>query len=231
MSKTAVIIGGGEYPKKPYPLYIIERADYVVCCDSALGAYLRHSRKILGAQSADAPNGGTLRLPDAVIGDMDSLSPALKKRYGHLIVHIPEQETNDQTKAFHHVLEKFPDVGEIFFMGATGKREDHTIGNISLLMEYCREVEAKGVDVNLSMVSDYSTIFPLTRSTSIECGVGRRISLLTPDNSLRIRSKGLEWPTDEVVFDNWWKATLNRSTEDTVSLEFSHNSMVIVIMD
>ncbi len=216
MSKTAVIIGGGQYPKKAYPLYLIEKADYIICCDSALGSYLRHSDK---------------RLPDAVIGDMDSLSPALKRQYGHLIVHIPEQETNDQTKAFHYVMDKFPDVGEIFFMAATGKREDHTIGNISLLMEYCREVEAGGRDISLIMVSDFSTIFPLTHSTVLECGVGRRISLLTPDNSLRIRSRGLEWPTDEVVFDNLWKATLNRSTEEAVSLEFSHDSMAIVILD
>ncbi len=230
MSKTAVIIGGGEYPKKPYPLYIIERADYVVCCDSAFAAYLRHSRRVAEIQGGGEKN-AQCRLPDAVIGDMDSLSPAMQKKYGHLIVHIPEQETNDQTKAFHYVLENLPDVGEIFFMGATGKREDHTIGNISLLMEYCKEIEAKGCDIYISMVSDFSTIFPITHSTSIECGEGRRISLLTPDNSLRIRSKGLEWPTDEVVFDNWWKATLNRSTEDAIYLEFSHKSIAIVIMD
>ncbi len=229
--KTAVIIGGGEFPKKPYPLYIIDGADYVVCCDSAFAAYLRHSRKIAESRRGGGEENAECRLPDAVIGDMDSLSPALKKRYGHLIVHIPEQETNDQTKAFHYVLESLPDVGEIHFMGATGKREDHTIGNISLLMEYCREIEAKGGNVNLSMVSDYSTIFPITRSTSLECGVGRRISILSPDNSLCIRSKGLEWPTDEVVFDNWWKATLNRSTDDEVSLEFNHDSIAVMILD
>ncbi len=231
MSKTAVIIGGGEYPKKPYPLYIIERADYVLCCDSAFAAYLRHSRRVAEIQKDGGEKNAHCRLPDAIIGDMDSLSPALKRKYGHLIVHIPEQETNDQTKAFHHVLENFPDVGEIFFMAATGKREDHTIGNISLLMEYCREIETKGLDVTTMMVSDFSTIFPITHSTSINCGSGRRISLLTPDNSLRIRSNGLEWPTDGVIFDNWWKATLNRSTEDTVNLEFSHNSIAIVIID
>ncbi len=235
--KTAVIIGAGEFPKKPYPLYILERADYIVCCDSALGAYLRHSRRVAEvrleadktAQDDTVQENAPLRLPDAVIGDMDSLSPTLKKRYGHLLVHIAEQETNDQTKAFHHILEHFPDVGEIFFLAATGKREDHTIGNISLLMEYCRELG--GREINLCMVSDFSTIFPVTRSTTLECGVGRRISILTPDNSLRIRSKGLEWPTDNVVFDNWWKATLNRSTEDSVSLELSHDSIAIIIMD
>ena len=55
--------------------------------------------------------------------------------------------------------------------------------------------------------------------------------IFTPDNSLKIRSKGLEYPTDEVVFDNWWKATLNKSVDDTVRLELSHRSIALIILD
>ena len=36
---------------------------------------------------------------------------------------------------------------------------------------------------------------------------------------------------DGVVFDNWWKATLNIASEDVVHLDFSHRSMALVIMD
>lgn len=219
MGKTAVIIGNGEFPKKEYPGYVISRADYLVCCDGALAKYLRNSEKIFGR----------LREPDAVIGDMDSLGAALKRRYGHLIVHEAEQETNDQTKALRHIIRNVPDVSEIYITGATGLREDHTIGNISLLMEYTRAFDLSGI--NITMVSDYSVIFPITDSIELDCGTGRRISILTPDNSLRIKSKGLEWPTDDVIFDNWWKATLNRASEDTVKLEFNHKSLAVIIMD
>ena len=62
-------------------------------------------------------------------------------------------------------------------------------------------------------------------------GQGRAVSLLTPDNALRIRSEGLEWPTDDVVFDNWWKATLNRATRDEIRLEFSRPGVALVILD
>ena len=58
-----------------------------------------------------------------------------------------------------------------------------------------------------------------------------KFSLFSPDNSLTIKSKGLQWPTDGVVFDNWWKATLNIASEDVVHLDFSHRSMALVIMD
>ena len=60
---------------------------------------------------------------------------------------------------------------------------------------------------------------------------GRKISLFSPDNSLKLKSKGLVWPTDNVIFDNWWPATLNRTDDDTIHLDFSHKSLVLIIVD
>ena len=51
------------------------------------------------------------------------------------------------------------------------------------------------------------------------------------DNSLKISSVGLVWPTDDVVFDNLWKATLNRSCDDVVKLKFSHKSTALILLD
>lgn len=220
MGKSAAIIGNGLFPKKEYPLYLLGQADHIICCDGAFSNYLRYSR-----------SAGVTRLPDAIIGDMDSLSPAAQKEYGSLIVRVDDQDTNDQTKAFHHVIGNFRDVTDIFFLAATGKREDHTIGNMSLLMEYAGYPEVTDRGIRLQMISDFSTILPVTDSISMECGQGRAISIFSPDSSLRICSEGLRWPTDNVVFDNWWKATLNRASEDTVKLTFSHPSIALIVMD
>ena len=144
---------------------------------------------------------------------------------------VDEQDHNDQTKAFRWVMENLDGVEEILILGATGKREDHTIGNISLLMEYARTFDLEQKDIHVEMVSDNSTIFAVTETTDIECGEGRSVSVFSPDNSLRIKSDGLKWPLDEVVFDNWWKATLNRATKDTVHLELSHKSIALIILN
>ncbi len=222
---TAAIIGGGCFPRKPYPRELLRRSDIIVCCDGALSSFLR-------ARKAIFPDG---REPDVVIGDMDSISPALRKRYADVLVPVDEQDTNDQTKAFHHILSHYPEVDEIHIFGGTGKREAHTLGNTSLLMEYARECGACGLPapghVYVDMVSDWSTIFAVTGSCSLQVGQGRDISILTPDNSLTIKSEGLEWPTDGVVFDNWWKATLNRASSDEVRLNFSHDSVALIILD
>lgn len=221
---TAVIVGNGQFPKKEYPLYLLESADYVVCCDGALDTYLRHFRN------------RTLRRPDVVIGDMDSLSKKAAAKFSDIAVRIEEQETNDQSKAFHYILEHFPDVDTIHILGATGKREDHTIGNLSLLMEYARELggqggAAGGRAVFVDIVSDWSSAFAITDTCDLNIGEGRSISIICPDNSLKIKSKGLVWPTDNVVFDNLWKATLNRAATDCIRLEFSHPSIALIILN
>lgn len=221
---TAVIVGNGQFPKKEYPLYLLESADYVVCCDGALDTYLRHFRN------------RTLRRPDVVIGDMDSLSKKAAAKFSDIAVGIEEQETNDQSKAFHYILEHFPDVDTIHILGATGKREDHTIGNLSLLMEYARELggqggAAGGREVFVDIVSDWSSAFAITDTSDLNIGEGRSISIICPDNSLKIKSKGLVWPTDNVIFDNLWKATLNRAATDCIRLEFSHPSIALIILN
>ncbi len=217
--RNIVIICDGSFPKTEYPRYIIRTADFIICCDGALRKFLRNSAAIFGEE----------RLPDLVIGDMDTLSPALQKKYADIIIKEEEQEHNDQTKAVRWALNNLRDISSIHILGATGGRADHTIGNISLLMEYTRMFDLG--DISLEMVSDDGTMFPINDTVEFECGIGRGVSIFTPDNSLRIKSEGLEYPTDDVVFDNWWKATLNVASKDSVRLELSHKSIAMIMLD
>ena len=221
MHKTVVIICDGRFPKSEYPRYLIRTADFIICCDGALQKFLRASVSVFGEK----------RLPDVVVGDMDSLSPSLRRRHSDIIVQIDEQEHNDQTKAFRWALENVPGISQIYILGATGEREDHTIGNVSLLMEYARMYDLEGMGIGVEMISDHATIFAATDTFEMDCGIGRQVSIFSPDNSLNIRSTGLEYPTDEVVFDNWWKATLNKAVQDTVRLEFSHRSIALIMLN
>lgn len=161
---------------------------------------------------------------------MDSMSSSLAKKYSRILIKVEEQDDNDQTKALHHIINNFPEVDTVHILAATGRREDHTVGNLGLLMEYARSLSgAEGPSID--MVSDYSTAFAITDSCDLFLGKDRRISIFSPDNSLKITSKGLEWQTSGVVFDNWWPATLNRTTEDVVSLKLSHKSVALIITD
>ncbi len=219
MFSKVVIICDGKFPRTEYPHYLIRTADYIICCDGALKKFLRNSLSIFGEK----------RLPDLVIGDMDTLPASMQKKYADIILKETEQEHNDQTKAVRWALNNLKGIETIHILGATGGRADHTIGNTSLLMEYTRMFDLK--DITIEMVSDDGTIFPINDTIEFECGPGRSISIFTPDNSLRIRSEGLMYPTDDVVFDNWWKATLNKTVQDNVRLELSHRSIALIMLD
>jgi len=221
MLKNVVIICDGTFPKSEFPRYLIRTADFVICCDGALRKFLRNSKDIFGET----------KLPDLVIGDMDSLSASMKRKYSDIIVQVDEQEHNDQTKAFRWALENISDIEHIYILGATGEREDHTIGNVSLLMEYARTFDLVGMGIEVEMITDRATIFAVTDTFEMDCGIGRSVSIFSPDNSLKIHSEGLEWPLDNVVFDNWWKATLNKASADRVRLEFNHTSIVLIMLD
>ncbi len=211
---SIIILGNGAFPTEPYPLYLLDSAEGVVCCDGALERWLSHNPSAR---------------PLAVVGDMDSLPQELQDRFSDVLVHETGQDDNDQTKALRWVLAHHPEVQEIVFLGATGLREDHSIGNLGLLMDYPRQFDLG--ERKLSMISDFGTAFPVTDSCELHLGEGRRISLFSADNTLRIRSTGLQWPLDDVVFDAWWKATLNRTSAPIVSLYFNHPSALLVLVD
>ena len=210
---TVAIVCNGSFPRTEYPLYLLRNADSVVCCDGALQTLEKKGI-----------------VPDVVIGDMDSVCGRALKRFPGKVVRVEEQESNDLTKAFRYVMEQVPDVSAIHILGATGRREDHTLGNLSLLMEFEKafNLSARGIIVDL--VSDYTTALALGDSTTLDVGEGRPVSIFTPDPTLQIRSEGLQWPTDGVVFDNWWKASLNRASADRITLTLSHPAPVLVIL-
>lgn len=221
MSRSIVILCDGVFPKTEYPRYLIRMADFIICCDGALVKFIRNSKAIFGEE----------RLPDLVIGDMDTLSQQMQRKYKDIIIKEEEQDHNDQTKAVRWAVNNIDDLEHIYILGATGGRPEHTIGNAGLLMEYTRMFDLEGRGITMESVSDYGTMFAVNDTVSLDCGEGRQISIFSPDNTLKIRSEGLAWQTEGVVFDNWWKATLNRAVQDTVTLTFSHRSSALIMMN
>ena len=115
----ALVVGNGDFPNNPHVLELMNKIPYVVCCDGGANEYIHRGL-----------------IPDLIIGDGDSLSVDNQSQYAHLIHRIADQETNDQTKAVNWLIGQGKK--NIAIVGACGKREDHTLGNISLLMEYQR---------------------------------------------------------------------------------------------
>ena len=199
-SIDAVILANGEYPTAPVPLEILSSAPYVVCCDGAANHYIKQ--------------GG---LPDVIIGDGDSLCSEYAEQYAAIIKRITEQDTNDQTNALNYVAEQGK--RNIAILGATGRREDHTIGNISLLIEYAR----KGL--NVRTYTDYGVFIPCNGTMTFATEVGQQLSIFSISAKI-ISSNGLRYPIYD--FKNWWQGTLNECTHTSVTIEAEGEYLVFL---
>ena len=196
----AVILANGEYPAHELPLRLLAEAQFVVCCDGAASEYISRGHT-----------------PDVIIGDGDSLLPEYKKRFSSIILQISDQETNDQTKAVHYLQSK--GIRKIAIVGATGKREDHTLGNISLLMEYMRS----GMEVRT--VTDYGTFIPVSDTQSFASHPGQQVSIIN-FGAEGLKGEGLFYPLSD--FSNWWQGTLNEATADEFTIHCTGEYLVFL---
>ena len=92
-------------------------------------------------------------------------------------------------------------------VGATGKREDHAIGNVFRALDYGCEI-----------VTDHGRFIPVRGKATLKVAKGAAVSIFAPDPKTRMTSRGLEWPLDDVRFRNLYCATLNRATSVRVTL-------------
>jgi thiamine pyrophosphokinase len=201
MQSTTVILADGSFPTHEIPLGYLRNAEHIICCDGSA------ENLVL----ADLE-------PEAIVGDLDSLSPEIAERFSDRLFKVSEQDTNDLTKAVNWCIKK--GYKEIIIIGATGKREDHTIGNISLLGEYSR-------NINVIMVTDTGIITPLLKSCKILSFPGQQVSIFSIDPETQITSKGLKYRLNSLKLHNWWRASLNEATGESFELRFKGGPLIV----
>lgn len=198
-----VIVADGIFPTHEIPIGYLKNAERIICCDGS---------------AENLINAGMQ--PDAIVGDMDSLNDELANRFADRIFIDKNQETNDLTKAVSWCC----DMGykDIVIVGATGKREDHTLGNISLLADYVK-------NVNVIMVTDTGILLPLLKSSVISSFAGQQISIFSIDPETDITSEGLKYSLNHIKINNWWVATLNEAIGVSFSLNFSSGRVIVYL--
>ena len=196
----AVVVAGGDYPTAPQPLEVLHNAPFVVCCDGAADRYI-----------------ATGHVPDAIVGDGDSISAYNRTKYASCLHIVAEQETNDQTKAVNFLLGK--GMRHIAIVGATGRREDHTIGNISLLIEYAR------AGAQVRSFTDHGVFIPCNGDTTLKCRKGQQVSIFSI-TAKNLSAEGLLYPIYD--FTNWWQGTLNECTGEEFTIHAEGEYLLFV---
>ncbi len=195
---STVVLGNGEFPQHTLPLTILREAATLVICDGAANTYVPTGRPF-----------------DVIIGDGDSINDEIRNNYASRIIISSCQETNDQTKAIKYLAEK--GVTEVAILAATGRRDDHTLGNISLIIEYYKQ------GITAYIYTDHGIFIPAHGNTTIHTHKGQQVSIFN-FGSRTLHSNDLKYPIRP--FDNWWQGTLNEATTDKCSITADGNYLV-----
>ena len=196
-----VIVANGTFPRHPVPLSYLRKASRIICCDGATETLLEYGLE-----------------PDFIVGDLDSLSQTLQQRYRHCLRHDTDQEINDLTKSVKFCTER--QWNEITILGATGKREDHSIGNISLLADYAANAKPQ-------MITDYGVFMPLLRSECFESFPGQQVSIFTLTSDTVFTFHGLKYPLTGQTISSWWHGTLNEALGDEFYIEMNFGKALV----
>lgn len=195
MERT-VILAAGDFPKKGgEPRRILASASRVVACDSAADEFRRVFR----------------RWPDVTVGDLDSVGSVIPPG----TVRDDDDSVNDLAKAIAHCAR----MGwrDPIVLGATGKREDHTIGNVFHACE-----------AQVRICTESGDFLPVLGRRTFRTRIDAGVSVFAPDPATRMKSRGLRWKLDGVTFDRIWRATLNRASGENVTVESDRAAYVFV---
>jgi thiamine pyrophosphokinase len=112
----------------------------------------------------------------------------------------------------------------ITVLGATGLREDHSIGNFFLLTLYAEWC-------NIKMVTDYGTIYNLSDTKTYETKPKQQVSIFTTQPDTRITTEGLKYPLTNQTIPMPWQGTLNQAQGDRITVTASKPGVLIYILD
>jgi thiamine pyrophosphokinase len=205
MSKVStIILANGAFPKSQQLLDLLDAIEQIVCCDGAVNKLIESGRE-----------------PSIIIGDLDSVSKKYKNQFQDILIPISDQNTNDLTKAINWCTAQ--GIDEVIIMGATGEREDHTIGNIALLTEYHKKIKVK-------ILTDNGVFIPISKSTSFNCEPGQQISIFSLNPNIEITSTGLKYPLQKLALKAWWMGTLNETISNKFKIEFEGEAQLVVFI-
>jgi thiamine pyrophosphokinase len=175
------------------------------------------------APVAVAADGGADRLlrlgvtPQAVIGDMDSISDAAKAVIPANHLHrVAEQVTTDFDKALREIAAPL-----ILALGFAGARLDHGLAAMSTLIA---RAERRCI-----LIGPKDVAFAAPARLTLALQPGDPLSLF-PLAAVTGSSTGLEWPIDGIRFaPDGMIGTSNRVTARRVDLTFDQRGMLVIL--
>jgi thiamine pyrophosphokinase len=206
--EPALIIANGAECNLELLGQLLEWSPIVIVLDSAMDRILDLNIKV-----------------DVLLGDFDrGFDPEYykEKQYPLEIVHTPNQDKTDLEKAFEYLIER--NIPAVNVVWATGKRADHTITNITSIVQYRNQLK-------IVLLDDHSKIFLLPKRFEKWYTANTLLSLIPIGNVSGIHSENLFYPlNNDTLTIGYRTGSSNHVLKDGIVI-IEHNEGDLLLME
>lgn len=155
-------------------------------------------------------------VPDAVIGDFDSLNQGDRPRLGQSrLIHVAEQDSTDFEKCLRRIAAPF-----VLATGFTDARLDHTLAAMTTL--------ARRIGPTAIIIAKDDIVFSANAEVVLDLPVGSRLSLF-PMGQVQGESLGLEWPIDGLTLAPDGRIGTSNRVVGPVHLSFDRPGCLVLV--
>lgn len=200
--KRVIIVSGGKHPSFALFSELYDPSCRMIGADSGAEFFREHDI-----------------IPDLLLGDFDSISEdTLDYFEGRTKIQRYDavKDFTDTEAAYNEAIKDSPD--EIYFLGCTGSRLDHFIGNLSLLERALKR------GIRAYLMDDHNKIFLLDKPSMIKKDFGDYISFQGFRGAVKdFGVKGVKYPL--------WGYELLLGDPRNVSNEFTDNIISVTFKE
>ena len=196
-----IVLANGRFPSHPIAKKYLNKSGTIICTDGAADKLIGYGRN-----------------PDIIIGDFDSTSIKGKNRKGKWIK-TPDQNKTDLEKTFEWCI--MNNIKKIVLLGSSGKREDHTIGNLFTLAKYHDKIQCE-------MITNHAKIICVSGKNYISADTNQNISIIAPELIESITLDGLQYNMKNDSLSPSARAISNKAISDKFYLESTGKVLVFL---
>ena len=202
----AMIICNGEPPSRALCRKYARECDLIIAADGGANTARKHGTR-----------------PHVIIGDLDSITSATRNYFRTArFIRIGRQDSTDLEKALSFAQRN--GVASVTLVGATGKRIDFTLGNLSVLWNYARRLA-------ITVAADGWNAQPIVRRIDLRVKAGSTISLIPFGPCSGITLKGLRFPLRNARMKVGEIGVSNVAVRSRISVVVKRGKMLLIAIE
>ena len=195
------VLANGSFPSHPIAKKYLNKSGTIICTDGAADKLIDSGKN-----------------PDIIIGDFDSTSIKGKDRTGEWI-ETRDQNKTDLEKTFEWCI--MNNIKKIVLLGSSGKREDHTIGNLFTIAKYHDEIKCE-------IITNHAKIICVYGENYISADTNQNISIIATEPIESITLNGLQYNMRNESLLPSARAISNKAISDKFYLESTGKVLVFL---